>query len=332
MEKQVLETVLNANNVLLHCHPHPDPDSIGAVLAFSEFLENNNIKFTAILGDSDYPSKLSALPRNNLIQRINLSQINKESFDVFVILDSSSWSQVSQKYDTAMPKSMTTIVIDHHASNTVYGDINIIDVHASSTCEMLYNLFSTWAARITPSIAMYLYVGIYGDTGGFKHPNTSFKTFKVVSELVKINPNYHQIIFELENNRSPEDLLLMGMALQSVSQHLNGKVGISYVSLSDFERMSISITKATKALVGDTLRSVINWPIVVSLVQTEPLSIMVSFRTRDESKYDMSLLAKSIGVDGGGHKGAAGTTIRNTLELAIKEIVDTIESIYGTEL
>src|SRR3989344_6757104 len=182
----ILGAIKKSKNILLHCHPYPDPDSIGSVLAMSCVLKKMGKKVTAIIGDSNYPDNLACLPNRGWIVPRQYSQIDLGKFDLFIILDSSSPSQVSQLVDVIFPKNMKTIVIDHHRTNEGFGDINLVKADSSSTCQILYDLFNFWGINIDSDVAICLLLGIYADTGGFKYQNANYETLKVVSELAKI--------------------------------------------------------------------------------------------------------------------------------------------------
>ena len=96
------------------------------------------------------------------------------------------------------------------------------------------------------------------------------------------------------------------------------------IPYEEIKKRNLSKSDAMEGLVGSTLRSVIGWNIVASLVEAEPNVVTVSLRTRDENKYDMGKIAQSAGKNGGGHRGAAGTTIYEPLEDAKKVLLDTI--------
>jgi bifunctional oligoribonuclease and PAP phosphatase NrnA len=322
------EQIKQANKILLHCHPYPDPDSIESVLALARVLDQMGKEVTAIGGDTAYPEYLNNLPGHKLIQQIEYSKVNKEDYDLFIILDSSSPSQITQNEEVKFPASMKTIVIDHHSTNEGFGNINLINASKSSTCEILYELFRDWGVKIDSNIALYLLLGIYADTGAFKYPNTKPETLKVFSELVSIHPDYHKYVFRLDNNRQPIELEMTKLALESIEQHYGGRVTFSAVPYEEIKTRELSKSDALEGLIGDMLRSVVGWTVVASLVEVEPNEVVISLRTRDEEKYDVSSIAKAVGENGGGHPGAAGTTIRASLIDAKKLLLGKIIDIY----
>ena len=324
----ILDALKSSENILLHCHPYPDPDSIGSVLAMSSVLKKMGKNVTPIIGDSKYPENLASLPNREWIISKNYSEIDVKQFDLFIILDSSMPSQVTLLSEVVFPKNLKTVVIDHHRTNKSFGDINLVDVDSSSTCQILFDLFEIWDLKIDPDMAICLLLGIYADTGGFKYPNANYETLGVASELAKIYPNYHRFVFDLDNYKQPVELEMTGLALSSLEKYFDGRVVFSVIPFEEIKKRGIQKESAMEGLIGNTLRSVVGWDLVASLVEAEPNVVTVSLRTRDENSFDVSKIAMAVGEKGGGHKGAAGTTIRLSLDAAKKVLIDKIGEFF----
>lgn len=328
MAPKILEAIQKSNKVLLHCHPYPDPDSVGSVLAMTSVLKKLNKNVTPIMGDSEYPQSLLGFPNHDWIQSKNYTQVDPKQFDLFIILDSSSPSQISQLTEVSFPESMNTIVIDHHITNTQYGKINLVESSYCSTSQILSELFGLWNVDIDSDIAVCLFMGIFADTGGFKYLNSTPEVFRIASELVKINPHYHKLVFDLENNKKPIEIEMTGLAFSSLEKYFSDRVVLSVIPYEKIKERNLSKSDAMEGLVASFLRAVIGWDLVASLVEAEPNSVTVSLRTRDENKFDVSKIAKAVGERGGGHKGAAGTTILEPLDKAKTTLLQAIEKIF----
>lgn len=311
----ILDTIKRSKKILLHCHPFSDPDSVGSVLAMNIVLKNMGKDVVSIGGDTELPNKFDNLPHREWILPKNYTEIDLEEFDLFIILDSSSVTQITQIEEVKFPKELNTIVIDHHASNTKYGKLNLIDGSHSSTSQILYDLFVSWGVAIDSKIAACLLVGIFGDTGGFKNQNTNSEAFLVASKLSKICPDYHKFILGLDT-RKPVEIEMMGLALSSIEKYCSERVAFSLIGFNEIKKRRFSKEQALEGLVADILKSVEGWDLVASLVEAQSGIVTVSLRTRNENIYDVSKIAQKIGENGGGHKGAAGTTIYGHLEYA----------------
>jgi len=328
MAPKILEAIQKSNKILLHCHPYPDPDSIGSTLAMTAVLKKLNKDARPITGDTEYPQNLMGFPNREWLQTKNYTQINPQEFDLFLILDSSSPSQVTQLAEITFPETMNTIVIDHHVTNTKYGKINLIEPNYSSTSQILYELFKLWGVKINSDIAVCLFMGIFADTGGFKYLNSTPEVFQIASELVKINPNYQKLVFNLENNKKPIEIEMTGLALSSIEKYFSDNVVLSVIPYEEIKKRRLSKDEAMEGLVANLLKTVAGWNLVASLVEAEPNIVTVSLRTRDENQFDVSKIAKNVGEKGGGHKGAAGTTIKEPLEKAKQSLLKAFEKTF----
>jgi len=326
ISKEILKSIQNSKNILLHCHPYSDPDSVGSVLAFSLFLKLLNKNFTAISGDSELPKSVNKLPNIDIFTKKSFNEIEVENFDLFIILDSSSIHQITKLKEITLPKTLKTINIDHHITNTEFADINLIKPNSSSTCEVVFNLLSDWKVKISKDMSIALFIGLYTDTGGFKYLNTTHKTLNIASKLAKINPNFHEIIFDIENSKEQDEIRYMGLALNSLEFFFKNTVVISSVSYEDLKKAKIK-KEHTQCDVPTFLRSAVGWELAISMVEIEPNVVNISIRNRDPEKFDASLIAKNIG-NGGGHKAAAGTTVKKSLEETKKEILEIIPEVY----
>lgn len=273
------------------------------------------------------PKYAKVLPDFHLIKPLNYTQIKPEDYGLFLILDSSSTNQITKLEEITFPETMATVVIDHHQTNLKFGTYNLVDSTSPATRQILFNLFTDWGVKIDPETALCLYFGIYSDTGGFKYPNTTYKTLEIASKLAKINPDFPKVIFEMENSKVPENLYYAGIAYNSLENYFGGKVVISAVPYKELAKRGIKKEPTEKMEISNNLKSVIGWDIGISFIEIEPENINVSFRTRRSDLYDLSKIASSIGK-GGGHKAAAGTTIYAPFNEAKKQLLETIAKVY----
>lgn len=324
---KVLRDVKGAKRILLHCHPSPDPDSVGSVLAMKFGLEHMGKKVTVIQGDSDIPPAFMHFPGAKDIEKKNFGEINLNDFDLFISLDSSTPEMVSRKTPPIFPLPIRSVLIDHHASNKGYADDNYIDISSPSTSYILFKMFKEWGITISPEMAANLFMGMYTDTGGFKFPPTDFKVLKAASELVEIYPRYTDLIFTMENSQEKEAVFAQAIALNSIKTFCNDHIVISAVPHAALAEKNIPSNSISEGHIANILKSVIGWDIAVSMVEIEPGRIKASFRTRNTDKFDVSKLATELG--GGGHKAASGVVFTTTLDEAVKKVVDTAKVLYN---
>jgi phosphoesterase RecJ-like protein len=323
----ILAEIDKAKSILLHCHPSPDPDSVGSALAMKFALEGMGKKVTIVSSDSDIPKGFLHFPgASNIIQK-SFFDLDLKDFDLFLIQDSGSINMISKFKPISFPLPIRTIVIDHHPSNPGYADINLVEPNYPAVAQILFDLFSLWGVEITKDIAANLFIGIYADTGGFRYEGTTRRTFLVAGELTKIATNFPELISKMENSNEPGDIAFEGLALSSVEIFLNGKLGLSAVSNSQLREKGINQISFRADMISAVLRSVAEWYVSGTLIEIEPNKVKASFRSKDGNKYDVSKLAVVLG--GGGHKGAAGTTIDMPLAEAKALVVSKAKELYN---
>lgn len=323
----ILAEIQKANSILLHCHPSPDPDSIGSVLATKYALEQMGKKVTAISGDSDIPQAYMHFPGATTIVQKNFFEIDINEFDLFLILDSAAPSMISRRGDMKFPLDIKTVNIDHHRSNTSYADINLVDLDSQALAFTLFQLFHEWNVEMTHNIAINLFLGMYTDTGGFKYEGTDYRMLEAAGELAKIAPDFTQAIFTLENSNKKDAVYFEMVALNSIETFLDENIVIASVSQEDVKEKNISLAVAGGSEINSLLKSVIGWNISILMTEIEKDKIKMSFRTRDSDRFDVSILATALG--GGGHKAASGALLDNiSLEEAKKVVVSKAKELY----
>lgn len=318
---QILEEIKKAENILLHLHVKPDPDSFGSALAMKFALESSGKKVTLIKGDSPLSESFSFLPGYLEIAEKNYFEVDLADLDLFIILDSGSKEMISRENEINFPENLKTIVIDHHQTNEGYADINLVNIESSSTAELVFDLMKEWEIVINENIAANLYIGIFGDTGGFRHPNTTPHTLKVASELAEIYPNFSDLISALSLNNPKESIIFKKLLLNNLEIHFDDRVALSSASLKEMQENGIDPEKISGNDLPNLFITVKEWQIGVTLNEKEENKISISFRAKGD--IDVSKMAAEIG--GGGHKLASGAFLECSLEEAKEKVLSAIE-------
>lgn len=325
--QEILNKIKISKNILLSLHSGPDGDSVGSCLSMFFALKQLGKNATIISGDSELPQYLSSVPGFDTIIQKNIFQIDLTEYDLFIILDTPSLGQISRQGTVVFPESLTTITIDHHNTSDNISKLALIDPLQPATCQYLFEIYKEWGIDITPEIAACLFVGIFTDTGGFKNTNTNFKSLAVAAELAKTYPGFTKIIFNLENSDTPDRIKSLAVMLNSIETFFSGHVAVASLSYTALKKLKSSY-KTTEGLnVANMLKGVIGWEIGISMVEYSPKNVKVSLRTRDASKYDLSLIAAATGT-GGGHKAAAGASINKTLKASKALLLKTIQKLH----
>ena len=323
----ILAEIKKSSSVLLHCHPSPDPDSVGSALAMKLIIESLGKKATVIRGDSDIPEAFLHFPGAKDILKKNFFEIDFKDFDLFISVDTASPNQISKLKPVLFPLPIKSIVIDHHLSNLGYADINLIVPTSPATDQIIYLLAKEWNINITSDMAADMFIGLYADTGGLKYQNTSLKSYEIMTDLVRLYPDFSKMILRMENSESPKALAFYGMALDTIEVFLGDKVALSAVSSIQLASKDIKEEDISASSISSMMNNVSSWKIAASLIEIVVGKTRCSFRTNDPENYPVTTLAAAFG--GGGHRAAAGATIDTGVEEAKKLIVSKAKELYN---
>lgn len=322
----IKEVIDNASRILLHCHPSPDPDSVGSSLAMYHALRGMGKDVTVISGDSPKPENLSVLPGFDQIKAQTYGETDLSEFDLFIILDSGAIQMVSRLTPVEFPEHLKTIVIDHHASNIGYADINLVEAEYPAAAQVIYDLLVSLGVSITPEIAICLFVGIYYDTGGFRFRPVTTRTFEVAAALVSSYPNFSEIISAISDNIDPSQLKFQAVAFERIELFGHDQVAVISLPYELLQQYEFKEDATKNQSFSNILISVRGWNIGVSVIEKEPGFNRISFRAKEKSGFDLTKVAGLLG--GGGHKPAAGALVEGTNEEAKAKVVEAIYTAY----
>jgi phosphoesterase RecJ-like protein len=218
------------------------------------------------------------------------------------------------------------IDIDHHHDNTRFGDINVIDPTASSTGELLRDLFEVLGVGLTPEIAEALYIALVTDTGRFQYTNTTPKSLRLAAELVESGADLHRVFQGVYETVQFAKLKLLARALERASVYEGGRLVVSYLLRDDFSEVGAAEPYSEGII--DYLRAVEGADMAV-LIREPPRSTgparRVSLRASHD-ELDVSAIARKS--NGGGHRQAAGFSSEQTIE----EITEFVRSEFAAAL
>jgi bifunctional oligoribonuclease and PAP phosphatase NrnA len=317
--KQILKTIKKNKTFFVAGHIKPDGDCVSAELALALFLRRIGKKVLAANKDM-IPAVYSFLPG---IDQLKTIEQTKQQFDVGFFLDASNLTRTGDIVD--FKKQIKTVVnIDHHIDAVNFGDYNYIDSEASSTCELIYRLLSFSPHSISKDEAICLYTGIVMDTGGFRQLNTSWQVHQVAGELVKKGADPHYISQKLYQNKKVPELKLTGLVLSTLETDAGGE--IAYIKLtSKMYKQANSSSEDTEGLI-DNLNTLSGAKILILLRETE-IKNNIKISLRSKSKVNVNKIANIFG--GGGHKKAAGCSIKGTISQAQEAILKETRKVLG---
>ncbi|MCT8137388.1 bifunctional oligoribonuclease/PAP phosphatase NrnA [Anaerobacillus sp. CMMVII] len=302
MKAQIIETVEQYDKIIIHRHVRPDPDALGSQGGLAYLLkERYPTKNIYVVGDEE-PS---------LTFILEMDDVKEEDYNgaLIIICDTANVERISDERYTLGEK---IIKIDHHPNEDPYGDIIWVDTTASSVSEMIYELFEEWHVQkgmeMTVNAARCLFAGIVGDTGRFRYPNTTERTFRYASELIK-QPFLPTELYEPLERKSLQDARLEGYILNNFKFLENG-VGVVNLTQSILQEYGVTPSDASRLV--NTFANVEGLKAWVFFVEEPDLLIRVRLRSKGPT---INGLAQKF--NGGGHPLAAGASIHSWEEAEV---------------
>lgn len=318
--EKAFDIIQSSNHILLHLHPKPDLDSIGSALGMYHVLRSMGKQVVVVRGDSDLPASFAPLPGYHDIVLKSYLETDLSDFDLFIIVDAASKEMVSRKDEINFPIHLKTIAIDHHATNQMFADINIVDASYAATAELITHLLFGWNIKINQDAAACLYAGIYADTGGFRYQNTSIRSLQTATKLAEIYPQFQQLITQIETSNTRGKLYFDALALQSIETFFDDSVAIASVPYKELAKRGITREDSDKNIIANLLITVKEWKVGITLIEKEPKEVSVSLRSNFTDVSKIALLLK-----GGGHKAAAGATLKMSLKEAKEKVISLLD-------
>lgn len=300
--KQIFDALAAAERPVFVADERLDGDSLGASLAMADWMNTRGVR-VPVLVSGPIPEKYSRLPlMHQTTQDIDVL----EEADVIVFFDCSSTSYF-EKLEQHF-RGATVINIDHHATNSAYGDINQIDKNAAATAIVVYEFFEELRIPISRDAATLLLTGICFDTNVFQNRATNAEAFEVASRLLMSGARVQSIISLLFQNRSVNALKLWGRALERLREH-PGKFITTYLTLEDMKECKVSEEESDG--LSNFISLVVDYPTLIWFRELETGSVKASMRSMTK---DVGAVVQSFG--GGGHEKAGGFELQNARILA----------------
>ncbi len=316
LKKEILKKIKKYNSFLLSTHINPEGDAIGSQFAMMEFLKSLGKK-VLVINDEAVPANLNFLPEQAKVEVFSDKCRNYKA-DAAIILDCPSLERVGRVKELA--EKLYIINIDHHISNTKFGDINWVDDKASAAGELVYELFKKSRVKLNKNSALNLYVAIMTDTGSFSYSNTRSKTHKIIADLLEYEINPSKIYESIYETKSFNEMLLLGETLINLKQTQDGRIIWITVKSSMLKKHNLTAENTDDFI--DFVRTVKTAQVVAFLREINSgKSVKVSLRSK--SGVDVNKIARHFG--GGGHYLASGCVIERKLPEAEKLLIGRIK-------
>jgi phosphoesterase RecJ-like protein len=305
-------------------HDNPDGDALGSLLATHLALEALGKDSSMVLGGTaPLPGEYAFLgiEKRGLLRSAPPDAAGR----VRVAVDCAQESRIVDP--SLIGVAPLTVNIDHHHDNTRFGDVDLVVEGASSTGEVLADVFADLGVGLTPAIAEALYTAVVTDTGRFQYSNTTPKALRLAAELVEAGANVSRVFVEVYESTPFPKLKLLARALERATELAEGRIVVSELLREDFDAAGAEEPYSEGII--DHLRAV-DGAELVALVRELPEGAASarkgSLRSHPDG-VDVSSIARSFG--GGGHKRAAGFSTDLAMDEITYRIVDAFREASG---
>ncbi len=306
--QKIKEEISRAQKILVIAHQNPDGDAIGSLLGMGHYLRLVKTEHT-LFCLTPPPDYLRFLPD---IENISSDEkmLTAKEHDLVIILDSGDLAYAGIERHFRKLKGLPLVInIDHHPTNQQFGHLNLVHPKASSTAEIIFHFFDYFRIPITKEVATHLLTGILTDTGSFSNLATTPSSMEVASRLLTHGARVKEIMNYTLKNKSLTQLQLWGRALSRLKVNQQTGIVTTVLTIKDFRELGIDDDSSEG--ISNFLNNVENAKAIIVFREKSDGTIKASLRTT-KPNVDVSNIAKFFG--GGGHKKAAGFTIKGTLQ------------------
>lgn len=305
----VVAAVRASDRIVVVSHTNPDADAYGSSCGLAWGLQALGKK-AVVYNDHGFIPRYRIIPGAESVVKGTWPEL--AAHDLLMVVDCGGADRVGEELLPLLSSAPKVVNIDHHASNTMFGHLNYVVEGASSTSELIFELLKAFEGGdqrtdvVTVEAASCLLSGIIGDTGSFRYPSTTARTFRVAAELVERGARPDILTQELFATQSLVALRLQSDALGGVTVHPNGFAEV-VVTQEMLKKHGADILDADS--LAERARDIEG--IKVSALYKQDVDLWrISLRSR-RGVVDVSEIAQSFG--GGGHKAAAAFRWRNDL-------------------
>ncbi len=306
--RKLIRIIKKSRRIVVATHIDPDCDGISAALGCGYLVRNYKRRKPTLFCHSPIPSKYRFLTRKWKFAT------TPPAFDLLIAVDSAGMSRIFpdvHNLTSVQLHSKVIVNIDHHKSNDSFGELQIVRKKASSSCEIVYDIFKKLRIKINKTLAEILYSGIYMDTGGFVYSNTTVSALKTAAELIALGVRPGQLVKNL-NEKTLDGTLLLSKVLNTIK--IKNGVGVMWLTQDMLRGGEANITDSENFV--SFLQAIED--VKVSLfLREEHGGTRISLRS--DGIIDVDKFARRYG--GGGHRAAAGIRSEKDIDTAKREML-----------
>lgn len=298
---EILKQIQKAEKIVILTHESPDGDAVGSSLAMKLIVEK--LEKTADVIIPEYSRLFNFLPSAEAI----MTDSEIKNYDLAISVDCATLKRMAKK--EYFENAKTTIVIDHHGSNTMYGDLNYVNPASPACCEVLAGMLKYYEIDITKDIGTCLMTGIITDTGGFRHVGITPETFEFTADLIRLGVDVPDIYKRTLNTKTRANFELSKRVMDRMEILEDGKVTFTYMNKKDEEE--VGAEPGDHEGLVEIGRDIEGVEVSIFIRQKENEDAY-KISMRSGNKVNVSDICFLFG--GGGHPRAAGALIQGNVE------------------
>lgn len=310
--QEITDAIRAYDHILITAHILPDGDSVGSVTGLGLALEGIGKKVTMVM-HGKVPELYDFLEGSEkIVTPLDIPW--KPALCIF--LDCTGPERVGGDWILPLTIGVPVINLDHHISNSLYGNLNLVDGAASATGEVICRLLEFMDIPLSKAVATALYTAIVMDTGGFQYENTSPETLRLAANLLEQGVHLGTLREKLYESKSIINIRAISLALDNLHMTPDGAIAWTQLDYPSLVKIQAK---------GEHCEGVVNYPISIAGVkigilfrEMEDGAIKVGLRCR--SSYDVNAIAAQFG--GGGHRLAAGCQMEGPLSAAVPRLLE----------
>jgi phosphoesterase RecJ-like protein len=311
------------DNIIITAHETPDGDAIGSEC--STYLALKSLgKEVLVINADPMAYKYQFMDTDHAVKTLSEPDVLPKDLSVWalMILDTNDINNIGQVRDVVIPYVREYYIVDHHDSGEDISDQMIVEEDASSTCEILFQLFKELHINLTLEIAQALYTGIVYDTGSFIYPKTTARTFAIAYELVSagVSPNF--VYSKIYESNSVPALKLQSKVMSTLELYYDSHVAVQTM-LKEMIAECHALYEEADTIINIPLKSE-SIKESVFLKENEEGILRCSMR----SKGDINVAAIAQFFGGGGHKTAAGFKSKFALETIKQKVLEMLKEYF----
>lgn len=307
--EKINEEINKANSILIVTHENPDGDAVGTSLALYNALKlNGKSNVDVVIPES--PRTFDFLPGASEIKKTT----DIESYDLAISVDCSTLEMLNGLSKT-FENSVTSVVIDHHGTNTMFGDYNFVNPDSPACAEVMIVVLSYFKMEITKEIGTCLLAGIITDTGGFKYQGVTAETFEFVASLLKKGVNVSDTYRKVLQVKTKSAFELSRLATNRLEFFEDGKIAYTFLTLEDYEKYNAE--PGDHEGIVDVGRDIEGVEVSIFIREIKGKGLKVSLRSNNKVNVDEIALL----FGGGGHQKAAGISMNGDFESVKNKII-----------